>query len=983
MPKENSFQKAVAAANSGKRFPVMQLVRDNPDLAATLSKLVASHEPAQHDSQGNRTPHIANAAQLRETVQQTAQNITDAQTVTQILPDMELAAQILVSSVLSPKDLMSTELTLQVTEGLFAPEVGAALIEEAYNYIERDYKIKSLLSKMLRDMLFDTGSFAAAVIPENSLDEVINSHRRIAAEALYDDFRADGTMRPRGLLGPAKLMTPKTERKGSGFVLEALQDHEFEEKAIDTRVTLEGLMDNRLQGFGDDLKLTVTDNFNVLKLPHLNHKIRESRIMSAVRVSSTKRTFGRALEAYAAKDRQQSQDDRDLKKMSDQKLSGMLFKDRQFTYKPVTVLKTQEQLNRRSVGNPLVMHLPSESVLPVHIPGSPDQHVGYFVLLDADGHPVRKSANSNYYDELGQRLTANGSFPSAMLTKVKGMMDGFDARSSAHLDFSARAYGQMVEQDLLSRLRNGVYGNGVSVARREEVWRIMFARALAQQHTQLLFLPTELMTYFAFKYNDDGIGKSLMDDMKILNSLRTMLVFSNVMASVKNSIGRTTVKLKLDESDPNPAKTIEILQHEIVKNRNQFFPVGVNRPTEIVDYIQRAGFEFIFEGHPGLPDVNVEFGEKNSNYVAVDEKLEETLRKRAIMGMGLSPENVDAGFNAEFATSVVNNNILLSKRVMQMQEVFCPLLSDHLRKVMMNSEKLMDKFREIIGGNLDKLKGGMSEEEKKLFAEEEDKGVLVEQFVAEFLANFNASLPQPNTVTLENQLTSLETYTKALDATLDAYINDSFFTSDLVGEVSSHVSSLKALLRAYFIRQWMAENGVMTELSALTTVDADGKPKLDLLEAQKGHIETLQNSMKGLLVKLKPRIDATDKTLQDKGVSEGSITSSDSTTDDSSGSGTDDFGTGDTDFGGDAGGAGGDEGAAGSDTGAGTDSETNAETTTTPEGGSETPAEGDAQAAADTTKPQGEDEDAKKKADEAKKTEDDKKKDDKGSSNVV
>jgi hypothetical protein len=901
MAADSSFKKVIGAAGSGKKFPVMSLVRENPELAATIAKLIPDREIQRFDNSGNREPTPPNVHAFKQTSARTAQNSQDSKTVMQLLPDMELSAQILISSILSPKDMMSTELTYSIAEGLMSPEISSAMIARAKTYFEQDYKIKPLLPKMLRAILFEDGSYPVMVIPESSIDEVINGQRRVSFENLQDTINKDGSVKSKGLLGPAVKAQPTAQRQAAGLVMESLMDYAMPQE-VDGTVTLESAMKRKVETF-----LSVTDNFDLLKIPQVNQKIREQRIIDAV--------GSRALESMAP-----ALTKMPPKQLNDREMAGLVYKDRTFNYKPITTLKTQEQLNRRTVGNPLVMHVAPESVIPVYVPGCPEQQVGFFLLIDADGHPVAMNQNADYYQELSSRLNSNGSFPSAMLTRVKSQMSGFDINNRDHLDYTARAYGDMVEQDLLARLRNGVYGNGVALAKKEEIYRIMFARALAKQHTQLLFVPVELMTYFAFRYTDDGIGKSLMEDMKILNSLRSMLMFANVMASVKNSIGRTNVKLKLDESDPNPQKSIEIMMHETIRSRQQYFPLGVNSPTDLTDWLQRAGFEFVYEGHPGLPDVQVEFGQKNDNYNKPDSELEENLRKRAIMSVGLSPETVDNSFNAEFATSVVTNNILLSKRVMTIQEQFCPLLADHLRKCMMNSEELVNDLREILLGNFDKLNLEETEHGKTIVEAvkagpnnrnakdqlDAAKRVAVDQFLSEFIMNFTVELPRPNSATLENQLTALETYTKALDAAFDSIISDRFFTTDTGGEIANQVNTMREVAKAYYVRQWMAENGVLPELAHLTNVGQDGKPTLDVFDIQKNHLESLTKTFTQFMVNIE-KVKNASNTVMDAhgGVNEESTTSSSG--DGGEGGDGGDGGGGGDDFNFDMGGGGGDD----------------------------------------------------------------------------
>lgn len=682
----DAMRKAIELANTGRRVKAMDLVRPDMEQAALISKLVSGQETPQYDNKGNRKPRAPQTEAFRNISQHTAQNISDAETVMQLLPDMDLARQILVSSILSPKDMMTRELTLNGPEDLMAPDVLSAMMSRTRQHFEQDYKIKPLLSDFLDDALFYTGSYAIAVIPENAIDEVINSTARMSMESFADFVKPDGSMRSMGILGPAVMDKPAQARSAPGISLETFDD-QITPPDVDGKVTFEGIMDKPV----DDSYLFVTDNINVLKIPAINKKIRENRVTN---------TYGLNKGAMALESQRQDMERRG-KKISDRDLDNLLYKHRSFTHQPIVSIKTQDQLNRRSVGAPMILHLPSESVIPVFIPGTPEEQIGFFVLLDADGNPISRLSNVDYFQELQSRLNSNGSFPSAMLTKVKSMMDGFE-RNNHLTDYSIRYCQEIVEADLLARFRNGGHGN-VAIARKDEVTRIMLSRMLSKQYTQMLFVPVELMTYIAFKHNPDGIGESILDDMKVLNSMRSMLMFANIMAAVKNSIGRTKVDFSLDPDDPDPKKTIEIGTHEIVRSRQQYFPLGMNSPTDLTDWLQRAGFEFTFKNHPGIPEVDIEFTQVASQYQKPDTELMELLDKRAIMKTGLTPDNIDAAFHSEFATSIVQNNILLSKRIIGLQEKFEPQLMDHMRKEILANETLLEDYRQILLDNYDSL----------------------------------------------------------------------------------------------------------------------------------------------------------------------------------------------------------------------------------------------------------------------------------------
>lgn len=870
--KGNSIAAAISMAGSGKRYPVMKLAKDDPELAAVISKMVSPAMTPQYGADGNRKPETPNLFEFMGQARQITNNITDARASMQLLPDMELSAQILISSVLSPKDMTTTELTYVAPEDLMDAELAASLTNRIRQFFEQDYKIKPLLPKILRDMLFETGSYPIAVIPENSLDELINSDSRITMESLSGFFADDGTVKPLGLLGGS--VKEPTVRAKPGLSLESIREYKFN-TGVNTTVSLEGLDDSSF--------ITVIDNPAVLKIPIINDKVRSARVAEALGIPTMESDFN-AISTAAAK-------------LNDRQVSHLIYKTRDYGYNPVATLKTPDQLKRRTIGNALVKHFMSDSVLTAHIPGSPENIIGAFVLLDADGYPLSGVMHRDEYQQMSQRLTGagGGGFASSMLAKVKNGMDGFTQIGQTPLDQSKRMFAGMVEADLLARLRNGIYTNGAALSSNSELYTIMMARTMAKQHTQLLFIPAALFTYFAFRYDENGIGESLMDGMKILNSLRAMLMFADVMAAVRNSIGRTEVAIKFDEEDPDPFKSAEIMKHQIINSRKQAFPLGANSPTDLVDYLAKAGYEFTYEGHPDVPDVKVDFSEKNTNYTKPDQDLSEYLRKAAIMSVGLTPENVDAGFQAEFATTIMTNNLLLAKRVMNIQEDFIPQVTDHLRKVAINSGGLCQDLIQIISDNFDKVDvKEMFDGEPTELQIKQTKQAICNKVLRTFLMNFEVTLPSPNSITLDNQLDAMKTYSDALDEGLEHWINSSFFTTDMIGEIGGQVDTVKAIVKAQLMRNWMAENGVLPELSALTELAEDGTPSINFGEGHDTHIAALTKAMGNLLVRLLPIKGASDKLVAATGDLQGGADGGNDNADADGGAGG--GGDGDDDF---------------------------------------------------------------------------------------
>jgi len=871
-----SFANAIAAAQKGNYAPALKMARENPQMAATISKLNTAPHTTAATTNSQTSQTLPDIGKMQTLSDRTALNIADAETVMEILPELGLAQEILISAIIAPKDMMTTELVYKGGEGIVSADVAAALTDAIKEHFQTNYKIESQLAEILRDIFFRTGSWVYAVIPENSIDQLINGTGRITLEGLKESIDSDGTVKPKGLLGNAVKDTPAEAAARPGLSMEAFDGYEAP-RNIDPMMVIDRHLAAKLP-----TTVSILDNPDVLKLPDIQRKLREQRVNTLVNAGTAiKRATGTA--QYAAET---------FGTITERQVASQIFKTPQFAYKPMARVYTQDQLSRRAIGNPLVLHLPSESVMPVHVPGKPEEHVGYFVLLDAEGNPVSKVNADDQYRQLSTRFTGGDSFASTMIKKTHGQIEGnFNSFNRQHIDVSARVFGELIEQELIMRLNNGgIYTSGVAVAKQEEIYRIMLARAMAKQHTQLLFLPVELTTYMAVRYNGDGIGESILERMKTLTSIRVMTMFANVAAMMKNSIGRTQVTFTMDQDDPDAQKSLEILQHEFLNTRQGVMPFGMNNPADIVSWMQRAGYEFVTEGSPNLPEVKIDVQQKADNHVKIDTELDEQLRKQSIMAFGVSPEQVDATYNAEFATVANNNNLMLSKRALKHQEQLVPFLTDHHRKVLRNTEGLLRHLAEIIDNNFDKIKEDWLKDQqgKKIDFTNDDgkqqRGLIIGEVVEQFIRSFEVSLPKPNTASLTNQMAALDEYSKALDVALEAWLPPDGLTDSSTGQLNSEFQMLKALVKGHFMRVYMAENGIMPELAQLTTKDEAGKPMLDLYQAQKDHVQAVSASLTGLLKSFRAQKELSNKTLEENGV-EGGGGGSDTTTDDGSGGG--------------------------------------------------------------------------------------------------
>jgi hypothetical protein len=302
--------------------------------------------------------------------------------------------------------------------------------------------------------------------------------------------------------------------------------------------------------------------------------------------------------------------------------------------------------------------------------------------------------------------------------------------------------------------------------------------------------------------------------------------------------------------------------------RQQYFPLGINAPVDLVDWVQRAGLELTFEGHPALPQTKFEFETRNMQHTVPDSDLDELLRKQMLMAIGLTPETVDSGFQADFATTVLANNVLLSKRVTIIQDEFTPQLTNFTQIIARNDSIIRNKIIDLMKSNTGLLDRTATDEEKELFKENEDSYYLY--MYDKFVDNVDLSLPKPDVTTIKSQIEAYDEYAETLEKTIDAWLNSDFMTTELIGELGSNIDAIKNTFKAFFLRRWQADNGFMLELSDIVTPDENGKATINLYEIMKEHNEGVVLSSIEFIKSLKPAEQAANTDLERLGTEPGS-----------------------------------------------------------------------------------------------------------------
>lgn len=853
-------------------------IKGNPAVYALLSKLNSSRQEESFKNNGDLSNTTPDLDYMLGISSEKAQEIDDNETIMQLLPDMERAAQILCSYILSPKYLMKPELQFRPPKNLFPQNTITIITDEIKKYFKKHHDIEGKLYKILYDILFLKGAHITAVIPEAALDEIINSDLveqskesysiRLSQESLshVEQLLLNSNRPSRGFLGQPNYQ----ENHPKQFTRKPMVSHESVEVHFgNTDDGFEPRVSKSTEGYNTSIRVPENIEFELPKEYAKTHKdaadktieiseegvwnikFDSSKLDTLVEVSDD---LSILRQSFIRKEMLSQESARaagiptgfkptslERETFSDRNIIDKIFRkiDDINSYNTDVLelkkLKNDNQTARENLDEPIFINYPVEAVIPIFKPGAPSEHVGYLALHDEEGNPLSKAKPVNYYRELANgynsRMTVN-TMASSLIQQGKTMFEGFSNKldEARQLEMLSRIHSNAIIKDILDRLKNGLYGKNLDVGDSAEVSRIMFYRALRGQRTRVLFVPKEVMSYMAFDYDNRGFGISLLDNMKVLISLRIQFMLAQLRAGIMNSIPETLVTLRIDEKDPDPRKTIQIANVMALQSRsNSGLIIGASNVQTIEDRVNQSNIRMAIESdNPKIPQIGHDVTKTTADIPTPDNEVAEGIKRDTIMGTGLTPDMVDNSLSTEFAANVLQGNFITSLIAFQKQDRFNPLLTDFVRKTISVSPYLHKRLREIIRDNLEEIIENIKEAsgDKTLSV----KGlassaieVLIDGIIDKFISAFEVNLPAPPNDNHESKAEQLQQYEERVDKAIEFVISQDVIPESLVSEDGeSMVEQYAKIVKGDLLRDWMLENNYMPEIMNYITVSDDG-----------------------------------------------------------------------------------------------------------------------------------------------------------------
>ena len=854
--------------SSNLNHPMLSAFLRSPYTAAMMSKAMIA--PANTRGGAITDAKLGAEVSLSEMNSISSKIARDSDFATNALemaPDLEISMQIVLTGLISPNNMLTQELSYFSQNPLLPPDLGNRIAEMVRDEIRQHYKLEEDLYDIARRALFTKGSVIRLILPESAVDELINGRPNLRVENSREVKELLRITEPNHLsiLGNAHSRSEYQRRAENGSVYTEPYNPNV---VIDLPEIQIG--EKVIPAFREEKELIqVYDNFALIKEGRFNATAHQNYIRS---IFKQRREDAKAILNAIPEDLNLHRRTETVapNQISISDLKAAIFKSNTNGLSLVQSIPDKDNLFRHSVGRPMTTDVPPEAFIPVHYPNDPRKLLGGYFLIDGSGYFLSMDANKHLIDGAMQSLMVAGTSVGASSTN-NNMSSSLMARAHANLigtndqevlSYNPEIFSNIMEENLLNRFRNGINGMEAALARNNDAYLVMMARYLAGAQTRVVYVPKTYFTNFVFNFNPNGTGRSLITGVKHLITLRALNLYARVATNVRNSISVTQVNVKLGDGERNPHGTLAKIKDLVSQTRSQYLPWGLDRISDIATWWKQTGYQLNVEEHPRLMNTKISYEFKDQqrpvNNMDDDKSLDDMIQ----LHFGVTPEMRDAGRGADFATSIANNNILFTKRVQLLQEIFNSDLSDCIRIIASNDPVIGTKVRQLIEEAWGDIVNYCKDDAKKAILERKEPQT-IEDLVENVIGSFEVALPKPKVNRLRQQIEAFNDMKEAVEAVFEeCFTNQDLMNSPFYATQMAAFKDQFPLIKSEIIRRWMQEEGFMTEIFDLFRVDA-GTSKSELATSVPANWTKLMVNMVAMLRRASVDATAVQKDLEE------------------------------------------------------------------------------------------------------------------------
>ncbi len=749
-----------------------------------LRNYVRPNEQVSSQTQRSTNGHpIPNYGALDANLAKTISDRRDIKNILEMNPNAQLAIDICVNGTLSPNNTLDSQLQYKSSYDKLGP-VKSVLLQKIREIMNAQVELEDILPTILKDAKYDVGSYALLVVPTGrirdmikaeKMDEARNEQKILKFESMINDL--SNVKKP--LLADKRYLQPSA----LSFKLE---DIGLEPTA---KVDISNL-------------ITVHSDLEIVRLS----KMRE-RLIERDAVDGCLDSLDSFSDYDAKKDMAGLADKYKQEGLDDSVISDALNRARSFSFDDVVSLSPD--VDPDGIDMAVHMHVPHESIFVMHKPGSPEEHVGYYIALDMSGNPISVEDELGTYSPNYTGTFGNDATNSSMAGQTNfagGNTElGFSGLNNSsiqgrRISDKTALFSKVTEKQLIDKIKSGYFKHhDISLAEHKDLMQTMFQRLLSNKQTQLIFVPASLMTYIAFEYDENGNGISLIIKHKNIGVLNSILTLANTLSAINNTIDYKEVRVKFDDDELDFSKTTDMIIGNLVRsssmNGSRLLSTDVYKQF---DYLGTKGYQLAFEDHPSFPGTSVEINNLDRERAAPDVDVMEKNEALLIQSLGSTPEVVDMARNVEFASSYFQSNLQAARRAIADQKILTKFLDKFIKIYLLNSPLA--------------LKWMIKEIDKSRKENPDIRGVKTIELVRGFINSVTTHLPKPDMVKVELLDKAIQEQEKLVDHILKYTIGEEALQGEDVGEhLEATLEAIRRKIKAVIMRDYLASNNMFNE----------------------------------------------------------------------------------------------------------------------------------------------------------------------------
>lgn len=762
---------------------------------------------AQTQKSANGNP-IPSYGALDANLSKTVSDRRDIKNILEMNPNAQLAIDICVNGTLSPNNTLDSQLQYKSSYDKLGA-IKSTLLQKIREIMNAQVELEDILPTVLKDAKYDVGSYALLVVPTGRIREMIkseklertNSDQKIMKfESMINDF--SNVKRP--LQADKRYLEPSA----LSFKLEDI--------GLETTTSLDV-----------DKLITVHSDLEIIRMNKMRENwIKQEAVNGCLDSLEDFSNYDiKADMAEMAKEHKQEGLDESV-------IADSLNRARNYAFDDVISLAPE--VDPDGIDMAVHMHIPHESIFVMHKPGSPEDHVGYYIALDMSGNPISVGDELNIHNPNYNGTYGNDASNSAMSGQANfaaGNTEmGFSGMNNSsiqgrRISDKTALFSKVAEKQLVDKIKSGYFKHhDISLAEHKDLMQTMFQRLLSNKQTQLIFVPASLMTYIAFEYDENGNGISLIIKHKNIGVLNSILTLANTLSAINNTIDYKEVRVKFDDDELDFNKTTDMVIGNLVRhssmNGSRLLSTDVYKQF---DYLGTKGYQLAFEDHPSFPGTSVEINNLDRERAAPDVDVMEKNEALLIQSLGSTPEVVDMARNVEFASSYFQSNLQAARRAIADQKILTKFLDKFIRTYLMNSPLA--------------LKWMIQEIDRSRKDNPELRGIKTIELVRGFINSVTTHLPKPDMVKVELLDKAITEQEKLVDHVLKYTIGEEALQGEDVGEhLEATLEAIRRKIKAVIMRDFLASNNMFNEgiINAIFNNDEEE------LDSAMGRIEAQQ-----------------------------------------------------------------------------------------------------------------------------------------------